>query len=61
MATRRTTRLDRWVLGPHVVMTIGQLCKTCQVYIPPGATAYNCADGYARCAEHQHDGAELST
>lgn len=57
MATRPTTRLDKWIPGPFVVMTLGQTCGTCRVPGMPGETAYRCADGYVRCAEHQHDGA----
>ena len=52
MATRRTTRLDRWEPGPFTVMTLGQHCAGCQEYIAPGETAWRCPDGQVRCREH---------
>ena len=44
-------KMDRWILGPFVVMTLSQRCFECRVYIVPGATACKCADGAVRCAE----------
>lgn len=49
-------KLDRWVPGPFVVMTLSQHCFDCRDSIPPGATAHRSPDGEVRCAEHAAKG-----
>lgn len=53
MTASRSGRSGKWTLGPFVAMTIGQACRTCRAYIPPGTTAYRCPDGEVRCEEHK--------
>ena len=63
MSHKHLGKLDPWIPGPFVAMT-EQICHDCRVpdlalrtpeaYIPPGATAYRCADGWVRCAVHRH-------
>ena len=47
----RRGKLDRWVPGPFVVLTLSQHLLECRSASRRALTAYRCADGNVRCAD----------
>jgi len=56
MTAARTGRTGKWTVGPFATQTIGQRCRECGCYIPPGKTAWRSADGSVRCEAHKDMG-----